>query len=568
MRLPLTLLAALLAASFIASSCRDNLPPGPKQNSSLTDTIAWWPHPLIDGTDATGHGHDGTWPATAPKTVSQPNRFGKLLLTSHATMTVKDTSNLNFTRTDSYTITAWVFCTGTNDNFSIYKQTTSGSTVGYNLAVINGYPRALITLHQTDTLLIPGRDFIADSGWHLLALSVKGGVSATLYVDTLFEGTMWTDGMTPEYHNDGPLTVYGTIYDEILIYGRSLTATEITARFHEGGWYAHRTDTTSQPHDTTADWIKGSDLAITGANAMSWPYGAYGFAVGIYGQFCNTSDSGKTWTKQNTGIQDDLFGVDCAIDFTTWNAIGLAVGGGAIPGGVIIRTTDYGRTWMQPFRDSHLHPANSAVLRDVKFFYDDPYPSLSNAIAVGWDSSGHGIIEISNDSGQTWSTVQTTSQKLYSVAVSHWIRGYAVVVGDGGQVLITSDMGISWTTASTGTENLRGVSLDASALTMFNAVAISEGSMTYWSTDLGVRWHANPSAPASGLTAVCNVGGSQAWATFHFGGIIHTSNAGTTWTATNNVAGPTGTWNCMALRDPYHLAIAGENYSIYYLKLQ
>lgn len=243
MKLQLTLLAALsvmlVAASFMISSCRDTLPPGPKPNN-VSDTIAWWPHPLIDGKDATGHGHDATWPFTTPRTESQPERFGKLLLTAHATMTVKDTSNLNFTRSDSYTITAWVFCTGTNDNFSIYKQTTSGSTVGYNLAVINGYPRALITLHQTDTLLIPGKDFIADSGWHLLALSVKGGVSATLYVDSLFEGTMWTNQMTPEYHNDGPLMVYGTIYDEILIYGRTLDASEIAARFHERGWYGGR----------------------------------------------------------------------------------------------------------------------------------------------------------------------------------------------------------------------------------------------------------------------------------------------------------------------------------------
>src|ERR1044071_2383245 len=99
MRLPSIILASLLVASFITAGCRDTLPPGPKPSSG-SDTIAFWRHPLLDGKDVTGHGHDGTWPLTAPWSVSGTDRFGTVQLDGHAPVVVTKTDDLNFTVDD------------------------------------------------------------------------------------------------------------------------------------------------------------------------------------------------------------------------------------------------------------------------------------------------------------------------------------------------------------------------------------------------------------------------------------------------------------------------------------
>src|ERR1051326_2300487 len=103
MRLPLTLLAAFLAASFIASRCRDTLPPGPK-NGGSSDTIALYRF-NGDAADLTGNGHTGTLHSIA----FTDDRFGHpnsalLLNGTSSYVSVANKTDISFTADQSFTL--------------------------------------------------------------------------------------------------------------------------------------------------------------------------------------------------------------------------------------------------------------------------------------------------------------------------------------------------------------------------------------------------------------------------------------------------------------------------------
>lgn len=112
------------------------------------------------------------------------------------------------------------------------------------------------------------------------------------------------------------------------------------------GWVVGASGTIKMTEDggktwvTQASGIQGSDksLMITDSNlsAVDFVNETTGWAVGEGGVILNTTDGGKTWTLQNSGVTEWLHGVDFVSETE-----GFATG----EYGTILHTTDGGKTW-------------------------------------------------------------------------------------------------------------------------------------------------------------------------------------------------------------------------------
>ncbi len=201
-----------------------------------------------------------------------------------------------------------------------------------------------------------------------------------------------------------------------------------------------------------------------------------GWVVGQSGKIAKTTDSGTTWSTQNSGTSQILSSVyfsDASTGYTAgsqgtilkttnggtnWNPLssataewlysvyfidantGYSVGGN----GTIMKTTNSGTNWIQQ------SSGTTYTLKDV-FFAD-----ANNGIAVG-GYAGLGIILRTTNSGTTWTTQNSgTINFLSSVYFIDANTGYTV--GDSGTIFKTTNGGANWDALSSGTnEDLRSV---------------------------------------------------------------------------------------------------------------
>lgn len=123
----------------------------------------------------------------------------------------------------------------------------------------------------------------------------------------------------------------------------------------------------------------------------------HGWIAGEFGTILATTDGGKTWKQQTSGIETTLFGVD----FSDRNT-GLAVGIDSI----ILRTDDAGATWK---------PLASP-------FQERSYYEVGLTDRYAWIVGGQGTILVSSDGGKEWAEFKTPIQ-----FASEWFRGVSVV---------------------------------------------------------------------------------------------------------------------------------------------
>jgi photosystem II stability/assembly factor-like uncharacterized protein len=164
-----------------------------------------------------------------------------------------------------------------------------------------------------------------------------------------------------------------------------------------------------------------------------------GWAAGINGTIIHTADGGKNWIKQDTNTTSnllDLFFVDP--DY------GWAVG----ELGTVIHTADGGKTWVSQMEEQ------DAILNDV-FFADRK---------TGWIVGEFGIIMHTNDSGLTWET-QYCKDIEPEVSETEWERPMPAlyglyfidrsegwIVGMDGVILKTADGGNNWKKVNSDTD--------------------------------------------------------------------------------------------------------------------
>lgn len=156
-----------------------------------------------------------------------------------------------------------------------------------------------------------------------------------------------------------------------------------------------------------------------GLHGVSFCNGDVGWAVGD-GLIVRTTDSGKTWETQRSGnAEERMFGIACTSPNRAW-----VVGSD----GLLLRTTDAGKTWTRQAVDGKY-----GLVR-IRFFGDD-----------GWIFGGaakESVVLRTRDGGSTWqSQTIETSEPLFDIymnATNGWI------VGSNGIILRTTNGGQSW----------------------------------------------------------------------------------------------------------------------------
>ena len=216
---------------FTLSSCRDQLT-GPNNTTASSDTVAYW---TFDGNanDVSGNGHNGS--LIGNYNFDGPNRFGE----STKSITVIGGGEMvvarmpNFSDNDSYSVSFWV------------NVSPSGNFVSPDYGF--GADSAYFGAQPMGCGLITSSHAVGADHWRLITLAVSAHNSATLYIDTVEEATKpygsytgTNDSMAMHLEfNQGGTTMSDTVrLDDAIVLHSCMTATEVAARFHEGGWYA------------------------------------------------------------------------------------------------------------------------------------------------------------------------------------------------------------------------------------------------------------------------------------------------------------------------------------------
>lgn len=151
---------------------------------------------------------------------------------------------------------------------------------------------------------------------------------------------------------------------------------------------------------------------------------------GEFGTIIKSSDGGRTWTQQQSGLESTLFGI-----YMKDSMNGLAVGIDS----VILETSDGGENWKPvrgPFRE--------------RSYYD-----VMIAGDIGWIVGNQGTILKSSDGGATWEVFETPIEMA-----SEWFRGLSLtgetgyLVGGAGLVYRSEGSSVTLLGASTETKRI------------------------------------------------------------------------------------------------------------------
>ena len=221
----------------------------------------------------------------------------------------------------------------------------------------------------------------------------------------------------------------------------------------------------------TMEYQPGNEDAHYGITFTS---ASIGYIVGGGGLILKTTDGGNTWVQQTSNTTSTLYGVFFKSDTEGW-ACGA--------GGTFVSTTDGGANWV-------VH-AQSGVISGSNF--NDIYFVGS----LGWAGNDDNRMYGTTDNGVTWDTIGVFADDANSVSFADANNGYAAL--DGAGIAYTTDGGANWTAASvnlgpypyTRTDIERIFTIDATT-----AVATGWGSMVGYqptiilvSYDAGATWN-------------------------------------------------------------------------------
>ncbi|HEY2412370.1 MAG TPA: YCF48-related protein [Pirellulaceae bacterium] len=312
----------------------------------------------------------------------------------------------------------------------------------------------------------------------------------------------------------------------------------------------------AQPEPVPAQWLQDAELT-----SVSFIDADRGWAVGDRGVIWHTSDGGRNWKLQNSGVTCRLE----AVQFLDADN-GVAVGGWTQAythetHGVALRTRDGGKTW-QNTPDLTL-----PGLRHVRFF------DARQGWAIGDGSALYpGGVFRSEDGGRTWTPVAKGEtlgwvtgdfQDPKSGAVAGFGGSLGIVtsteirpsrttnlgprslrrllltgqtggwlIGDGGLVLTTRDSGFTWTAPAGELPDVAARELDFRALAVRENhiwIAGAPGTCVVHSGDGGQKWQVSRTEQTAPLRGLAFIDEYRGWAVGSLGTILHTRDGGQTW---------------------------------------
>jgi photosystem II stability/assembly factor-like uncharacterized protein len=253
--------------------------------------------------------------------------------------------------------------------------------------------------------------------------------------------------------------------------------------------------------DGGATWTNQATPNNTGAGAISCPSTSTCFALGA-GNVINTTNSGTTWTAQNSGtaLLQTLTCPSTAVCFAAGSA------------GAIVATMDGGAHW------SSQTSGTTANLTSVSC------PSTTVCLAGGMIAATGTIIFVgTGNGGASWSQLSTQAPGyLYALSCPSTTVCFAA---EAGAIFGSTDGGATWKNESP--SGFNGLLYSVSCVTSTTCTAVGEGGAALGTSD-GVTWTTQyPGAVLYWVscapgTTTCFAAGAQA-------NIMRTPNMGTSW---------------------------------------
>ncbi|HYO50949.1 MAG TPA: YCF48-related protein [Chloroflexia bacterium] len=238
---------------------------------------------------------------------------------------------------------------------------------------------------------------------------------------------------------------------------------------------------------------KPTSLDINGVFMLS---ATEGWAATVDGSIIHTTDTGRTWTYQFSGLNDalnDVFFLDSQHGWATGNAM--------------LYTTDGGQNWIEA--DSF--PATN---------YDIEFADLNNGLAVGIG----GVVYRSTDGGRNWDPILTSTSNNLS-SVSYVNSQLAWAVGQDGVIIRTTNGGASWQRQLSGTDAYFG------GVTFVSPTEgwIAGGDVFLHTTNAGATWERQTVPSDTWAYSLHFTDNLNGWAAGPGYNIVHTTDGGRTW---------------------------------------
>ncbi|UCE18064.1 MAG: hypothetical protein JSV84_14565 [Gemmatimonadota bacterium] len=270
------------------------------------------------------------------------------------------------------------------------------------------------------------------------------------------------------------------------------------------GWAVGKNGVILVTEDGGATWVNQQSGTNRSLQALSFSDVQTGWVAGSGGTTLHTTDGGKTWTKISVPANANLYAVHFSEEHRGW-VFGA--------GGVFLHTEDNGITW------NPIMNGPNANLTGVSFV------DSKNGWACGWN----GTILHTEDGGRNWRTQRCgLDALLMGIDFVHIGKGW--IISYEGGMLKTENGGEQWSSiqAPAGTfRNLDYVDED-------NIWVVGEhnnlGTIFHGLSD-GAEWYIEAQVPIGGpLFDIQFADRNRGWAVGTGGAILHTSNAGETWT--------------------------------------
>jgi photosystem II stability/assembly factor-like uncharacterized protein len=346
---------------------------------------------------------------------------------------------------------------------------------------------------------------------------------------------------------------------------------------------------------TTTDgdkWLVIANASGFKGNILSIDFGtpSVGVFVGQSGWIARTADSGKTWTRVNAGVSQQLncvkfvnprVAIACGnvgtmlrstdsgktfqriISENTKHLRGIWFfndSTGYICGvdGTRLMTRDTGSTWIQ-IEDNIIHNLNSIS------FFDGSSGVMAGELGAIWLTADSGKkwnrqsispqgtcnstwmispssaivtcdfrgLYYTNNSGATWTNLMTKfgTEKLYSVSFT---GKEGIVVGSNGIIIRTHNHGADWEIIFDRVVQFAAALWSVYAHDSLNATTVGTGGIVIQTTNGGEKWSAVSTPTTNSLYDLYFINRQIGTAVGENGTIIRTTNGGTTWTVQNS----------------------------------
>ena len=240
-----------------------------------------------------------------------------------------------------------------------------------------------------------------------------------------------------------------------------------------------------------------------------------GFIAGDKGYFAQTTDGGRTWTKQTIDTTDDINEIYFRNDKN----------GYVVAGKKMFLTDDAGRSW----REIKIYdPKNfrNATPEFLSVRFADKKRGLIVGSLLNKDEDViDSLVMRTDDGGETWTRIIVPSKlELFHLDFVNSSRGW--IVGDKGLILTTQDGGVNWRKQTSGTTNsLYNVDFRDSS----EGYAVGGKGVILRTENGGDTWETVKTNFPNTFLRVDFADDKNGWIVGYGGSILRSSDKGKTW---------------------------------------